>query len=42
MGYGIIPRYRKWWFEVFGVVIGVKSDFVQVDIVPLVGDLQES
>lgn len=36
---GIIHRYRKWWPEVLSVVIRVKGDFVQINVVALIGDL---
>lgn len=42
MRQGIIHRYGKRWFEVFGIVIRVKGNFVQVNIITSVGDLQES
>lgn len=38
-GYGIVHGYRKWWHKIIGVVIGMKSNFVQVDIISLVGYL---
>ena len=42
MRHGIIHRYGKWWFEVFGIVIRVQGNLVQVNVITTVGDLQES
>lgn len=42
MWHGIIHCYGKGWLKIFGVVIRVKGDFVQVNIITSVGDLQES
>ena len=38
---GIIHGYGKGRLKVFGVMVRVKGDFVQIDVVTMEGNLQE-